>query len=165
MLTPPTDNLYKFMAIFGLIIVFSSAAFWWKSSDEFDQFFDANTDYVNNIFKGGDAYTKFANETNKGIDIYNSVRGDWSKLTEKQKEDLAIIMKESEKLRDDADQIINGNPAKRIALQSRTERYQLAKVVSFIGIAFGSIVSAMGFFLWHTRLQKYIDDLHRNQNV
>jgi len=38
MISPPTDNLYKFMAIFGLVMIISAFAFWWKASNDIDNF-------------------------------------------------------------------------------------------------------------------------------
>ncbi|TOJ57438.1 hypothetical protein CGI36_23640, partial [Vibrio parahaemolyticus] len=75
MLTPPTDNLYKFMAVFGLIMILSSGAFWWKASNELSEFFERSESYVNDIPKSGEAYGKFAEKTNEAIAIYNSVGG------------------------------------------------------------------------------------------
>ncbi|EGR3265120.1 hypothetical protein L7E62_004656 [Vibrio parahaemolyticus] len=165
MLTPPTDNLYKFMAVFGLIMILSSGAFWWKASDELSEFFERSESYVNDIPKSGVAYGKFAEKTNEAIAIYNSVGGDRSKLTQQQELALEAILADAEILRDEADQIINRNPAKRIALNSRFERYKLVKLVSFAGIILGLLISALGFYFWHTRLQIYIDKLHRENDV
>ena len=165
MITPPTDNLYKFMSIFGLVVVFSSAAFWWSASNEYDQFFESNAEYVNSIFEGGKAYEKFAKKTNEGIAIYNSVAGDQSLLSEEQKKELDKILIESEKLSKEADAIINSNPATRIAMNTRTDKYDMAKYMSFSGIFIGVLVSVFGFYLWHTRLQKYIDQLHKSNSA
>lgn len=165
MLTPPTDNLYKFMAVFGLVMVLSSGVFWWKASNEFSDFFEKSETYVNDIPKSGKAYGKFADKTNEAIAIFNSVGGDGSKLTKDQKVAIKAILAEAEVLGDEAERIIYRNPAKRIALNSRLKNYELAKWVCFGGIILGLLVSTSGFYFWHTRLQIYIDKLHRENDV
>jgi esterase/lipase len=153
------------MAVFGLIMALASGAFGWKASSEFSDFFEKSESYINGIPKSGEDYEKFAKKTNEAIAIYNDVGGDLSKLTKRQKLDITSILAEVEVLKGEADRIINRNPAKRMFLNSRLERYKLAKLISFTGIILGLLVSGMGFYLWHTRLQLYIDKLHRENST
>lgn len=110
MISPPTDNLYKFMAVFGLVVIFSSVAFWWQARNNLDDFFEANIEYVNSIFKSGEAYEKFATKTNEGIAIINSVGRNIKLLSEAQREQFDKILAESEMLKVEAGAIIKSNP-------------------------------------------------------
>jgi len=163
MITPPTDNLYKFMAIFGLTIVFSSAAFWWNASNKHDEFFESNLEYINGIFEGGEAYKKYAEKVNEGIAIHNSVHGDQTRLSQEQLQQLDTIFISAEILGAEAQRLIDSNPAKRIAMSNRSEKYHMARFISLMGIGLGILISAFGFYLWHTRVQKYIDQLHEHK--
>ncbi len=96
MLSPPTDSLYKFLAVLGLLIAGSSGAFWWSAFSDFDEFFEANEEYVNMVFEGADTYGRFAEKTNEAIAIHNSVHGNIGSLSEERKERLGEILKESE---------------------------------------------------------------------
>ena len=165
MISPPTDNLYKFMAVSGLVVIFSSVTFWWQARNNFDIFFEENTDYVNSIFEGSEAYEKFATKTNEGITIINNVSGNIKSLSEAQREQLDKILAESEILKIEAGAIIKSNPATRIAMNTQMEKYNLAEMLSILGVISGTLISAFGFYLWHFRLQRYIDHLHRSGNA
>ncbi|MFP3977621.1 hypothetical protein [Marinobacter sp. KMM 10035] len=165
MISPPTDNLYKFMAIFGLVMVVSSIVFWWEASNNFDDFFESNVEYVNTIFESGEAYEKFAKKTNERIDIYNIVGGNIELLSDEQRQKLDEILVESEELKVKAGAIVESNPAARVAMNTRLEKYKLAKALSILGLIVGALVSIFGFYLWHSRLQRYIDQLHRNKGA
>lgn len=160
MLSPPTDNLYKFLAVLGLLIAGSSGAFWWNASNDFDAFFEANEEYVNMIFGGAEAYGRFAEKTNEGIAIYNSAHGDINSLSEDQKEELDAILQETEKLKVETGALLDANPAKRVTINSKLEKYQWARNISVLGGALGVLVSVFGFYFWHVRLQRHIDHLH-----
>ncbi|WP_290518060.1 hypothetical protein [Alcanivorax sp.] len=160
MISPPTDNLYKFLAVLGLLIAGSSGAFWWNASSNFDTFFESNEEYINMMFEGAEAYGRFAAKTNEGIAIYNSVQGDVSSLSESQKKELDAILQESEELKIKTGALLDTNPAKRFTINSKLEKYQWARNISVLGGTLGVLVSGFGFYFWHVRLQRHIDHLH-----
>ncbi len=160
MLSPPTDNLYRFLAVLGLLISLSSGAFWWKASNDFDTFFETNEEYVNMMFEGAEAYGRFAEKTNEGIAIFNSVHGDINSLSEAQITEIDAILQESEKLKIETGALLAANPAKRVTINSKLEKYQWARIISVLGGSLGVLVLVFGFYFWHVRLQRYIDHLH-----
>ena len=110
MISPPTDNLYKFLAVLGLLIAGSSGAFWWNASNDFDAFFESNEGYINMMFEGAEAYGRFAAKTNEGIAIYNSDQGDINSLSETHKKELDAILQGSEKLKVETGALLDANP-------------------------------------------------------
>lgn len=160
MISPPTDNLYKFLAVLGLLIAGSSGAFWWNASNDFDAFFESNEGYINMMFEGAEAYGRFAAKTNEGIAIYNSDQGDINSLSENHKKELDAILQGSEKLKVETGALLDANPAKRFTVNSKLEKYQWARNISVLGGALGVLISGFGFYFWHIRLQRHIDHLH-----
>jgi hypothetical protein len=160
MISPPTDNLYKFLAVLGLLIAGSSGAFWWNASNDFDAFFESNEEYINTMFERTEAYGRFAAKTNEGITIYNSVQGDVNSLSEAQKQELDAILQDSEKLKIETGALLDVNPAKRLTINAKLNKYQWVRNISVLGGAFGGLVSVFGFYFWHVRLQRHIDYLH-----
>ena len=165
MITPPTDNLYKFMSIFGLFIIMTMSAFWWNAAEKYDQFIELNMDYIYDTYEGSDAYRQFAEKVNEGIAIYNSAGGDKELFSEQQKKDFDKIMIEADELKKHSDAWASKNPKQRITMNSHREKYNTAKWLSIGGILIGGIISFFGFYLWHTRLQKYIDETYKQKSA
>jgi len=119
-------------------------------------------EYLNKIIEGRDKYERFVKKTNELINIYNSVDGNIKLLSEEQRDELDKLIVESEELKLEAGMIFESNPGITITMQIRLHKYELAKRLSILGLIIGVIISILGFYLWHVRLQKYIDQLHRN---
>ena len=153
------------MSIFGLFIIMSASAFWWNASEDYDEFLESNANYIFDTYQGSDAYVNFAKKVNEGIAIYNSVGGNKEHFTEQQKNDFDEIMLEAIRLQKYTDEWANKYPAKKVTLTSRKDKYDTAKWLSICGITLGAIISFIGFYLWHTRLQKYIDETYKQDNA
>lgn len=153
------------MAVFGLGIIISTSTFWWNAENKFDEFLESNINFLYHATENNEAYEKFIKKVNEGIAIYNSVGGDKNLFTDQQKNDFDAIMNEAEKLQKPANESVNPDPVKRIILNSRREKYEVAKWLSITAISIGVIISFLGFYLWHTRLQKYIDEEHKNKHA
>ncbi len=57
-------------------------------------------------------------------------------------------------------ELLAANPAKRVTINSKLEKYQWARIISVLGGSLGVLVLVFGFYFWHVRLQRYIDHLH-----
>ncbi len=164
MLTPPTDNLYKFLAIFGIIIALSSSAFWWNSAKEFDEFFESNSEYLSTMIDGYEIHIRYIQKAKESLSIHNSVNGDYKLLSKEQNEALEKLLKEIEILESEITELEKANKSKNLIINSRLEKNTQAKSIGLFGIIFGLITSALGFYLWYSRTQKYIDKLHGAEN-
>jgi len=165
MLTPPTDNLYKFFAVFGLFIVLSSSAFWWNSAKEFDEFFESNSEYLSTMIDGNETYIIYIQKAKKSLSIHNSVNGDYKLLSREQNEALEKVLTEIEIMEAEITELEKANKSKNLILNSRLEKDTQAKLIGLSGIIFGLLTSTLGFYLWYSRLQKHIDQLHGAENA
>ena len=154
MLKAPTDNLYKFLAVFGLIMILGSASLWWKVALERDETFVIV--YSDGV-RFAEKYSQYATKVNELIDIYNSTGGDLSKLTESQIETSKEKLRELEPLSIETGNLYAETQGPVMQLQLIGRRYQLIKWLCGIGILVGLIISFAGFYLWHNRLQVHLD--------
>ena len=174
----PTDNLYKFLSIIGIIILLISMIpkyLEFKFNGDFIkieceseildrkmEFFKSDVDLKkeelgNDIFKMRDDY-KEKNKT-ENVDNFNvfkdslvnyimGFQNEFDGLTAKNQELTFLIIAHKYKLKEQL-------------YYKGLIRY--SKVLSFILIVFGVPLSSFGFFLWYKKLQVPIDKLLRNQ--
>jgi hypothetical protein len=144
----PTDNLYKFLGIFGVLLFLGSGVLYYKTSENVVRFFDESKRYVREI---SESQKSFVENT--------------SKLTEAAEKiatgDLNQGVKDANKLKFE----ISRNMADYQALQGLTmgkmsymmER-DLIVTNGLVGISLvGLIMAFFGIWGWYRKLQCHID--------
>lgn len=140
----------------------SSFAFWWQASNEHYLFLEANEEYVNNMISGGETYERFAKKTNEALALLYNVDGSIKHLSKEQRKEVESILNEAQKLNAETGLLLENNPAKTMFLRTRLSKYDTAKNLSISGVVFGFLISGVGFYFWHVRLQKHIDKSHES---
>lgn len=83
-------------------------------------------------------------------------------------EDLKSDLKSTDASKDELDQQFNYYQqryfeTKKAIASIPTDSYQNSYLATQIGFAFGLFISAFGFFLWYTKLQKFSDAIIKNE--
>lgn len=157
MIQPPTDNLYKFLAIFGLIIIITGTI-------------SANQSYSNWQNYLIDDEFKFAKNAEKSVlafktrmRILDQIGAIWikSKKSKLEKVDIENFNELQKQL---------ASPEINVPLIDTIERKKSQKMgkvledkaylmfeVAVLSIAIGTVLSAVGFYLWYSRVQVFLD--------
>ena len=152
MISPPTDSLYKFLAISGLVTVGWSVAFPW----------DKHLEYELKVAEVKAEVQKSKLKVERLDSQYKSLLDEESKLqAERSEQDrklkLAAIEGRKQKLYIEmleAQQPVDERVEALKVLQDALRSYYLMGLVSTIA---GLILAVAGFFLWYGRVQRYVD--------
>jgi hypothetical protein len=166
--TPPTDNLYKFMAISGLLLLAASIYFPFslqiklndQTLDNLESFNTANADL--------DYYGEKVNFLNEIIT--NSIQEQEGKSKD-DKSKVTLVYSQSEVKQSYAD-LFDIEHQSKITLvklhinSKRSDALELyVTLLRYCQVAFSlfaSCLAFLGFFLWYNRIQKHIDKQMRN---
>ena len=146
MWTPPTDSLYKFMAIFGLVALAWSLTFPAQKQAEYHvlefeldaelKTLAAQTEKLNALFE--DLKAQQAN--------FESNSAEWRELEIKKRDAHIALLKASEP--------VAVKQGKLGALQDNTKKFSLLEQVGYM---IGITLSILGFTLWYFRIQRHLD--------
>jgi len=148
MISPPTDSLYKFIAIFGLVIFVWGITFPLQKSEEFElQRAEILTavEESNNIGKRIQAKIVSLAEKRK------SIAGDDPERT-----DIDKQIKELRNQLIDSPLSINIDEKIEVLTVLKKSLVQF-KILGWMSICFGLVLIIIGFLLWYYKLQKHID--------
>lgn len=173
--TPPTDNLYKFMALSGIVLV---AAF----GVPLVFFHQAGTEYLDQLFgsKELEVQEKFANERlgmlegrkqqllNRKNELQNRLNGLKRASTSTDADKLEGQIKEAEneieKIDDSSHDLSLNLELKRAQVAheetisyNRSRDSLVLMVVGALWVLLGLALSIVGFTLWYKKLQRYQD--------
>jgi len=142
---PPTDNLYKFVAISGLLIFLASFIF-------------PQILYKDYLIKFAEIQGELR-VLERQVDALDNVTDTASDDPVRRKEaDVEINRRESEIDKGLAE--VLRNRELRVALSNYARRWDL---FGFIGMPFGLVMMMSGFYFWYSRLQKYEDKLIKHK--
>lgn len=152
MINPPTDSLYKFVAISGLVILIWGVSFPWKKS------FDLRVDIAEIQSKIEKAQSK-AEPLDSQMEALVDERERLSKSMKTKEAEARIVAIDNEKLE---------LYAKLLEIKAPiSEKIEVVPVLrdgvttySYVGwtaILFGASLSGAGFVLWFFRIQRHID--------
>jgi hypothetical protein len=146
--SPPTDNLYKFMAIAGLVIAGAGVIYpqLLKERMEADrQKFITEIDAIRHDLDDFGRATKAApHEIGPDGKVYYDMTGAWPEL----------------------DKVNDRMPALEAAHRTwgaKMDALRWWRWICYSAAVAGAFVSAFGFWLWRTRLQRFQDELLRQQ--
>jgi hypothetical protein len=155
MLTPPTDSLYKFMAVFGLALIVTSVLVADRSSRPFN---DASTSFLVEETRIAD---KQIADANKNLELLKQQHFDPKKGVVPTNEQFKALEKAT-----------NGSTFNETRAElERTEPYIKAKreyefakdeyikaANEFMALLIvGSLLSAFGFYFWYMKIQRFLD--------
>lgn len=142
-LKPPTDNLYKFIAISGLLIFLASFVFPQILGRE----------YVTKVAEVEGGLRVLENES-AYITRLRSQSDDQNQKAEDNSE-----IKQREARFDKVAEVRKKHEISK-ALSAEVRRW---KLFGIIGMSLGIVLMAGGFYLWYSRLQKYQDKLLKRE--
>lgn len=117
------------------------------------------------MIDGNETNIRYIQKAKESLSIHNSVNGDYNLLSKEKNEALDKLLKEIEILETEITELEKANKSKNFIINSRIEKDTQAKLIGLSGIIFGLLTSALGFYLWYSRLQKYIDQLNGAKNA
>jgi hypothetical protein len=138
-LKPPTDNLYKFIAISGLLIFLASFVF-------------PQILYKEYAIK----YAEIEGDLSvleRQIETLNSITE--SDDARSKKEDNVEIKRRRAEFDKGLEEVLRKREL-RVALSNYARRWE---IFGYIGMSFGLVMMVSGFYFWYSRLQKYEDKL------
>jgi hypothetical protein len=155
MFSPPTDSLYKFIAIFGLIILAWGVAFPWQKAQEF-KFklieIKAEVKANNNISKRINASYQLLIKERNLIKSDDPERDLKEAAIDKRKQEMYIQLIETQLPVDEKVETL------KVVKNSLT----IYKMLGWFSICAGFILMISGFLLWYKKLQKHIDTKMQN---
>jgi hypothetical protein len=175
----PTDNLYKFIALSGVVFMVTSAfpVYWqaklkfeliqvqgekWKATKK-KNWACADTDYLRT------KTNKLKEETSKWKAARDLEAAEPQLIEKKRLEirteahEIRAGITETERLYRDSEIAAIEVKTKEKEIAQRLEVIRLLKYVAAGGLSSGAILSVFGFFLWYHKLQKYQDKIVKKQ--
>jgi hypothetical protein len=146
MWTPPTDSLYKFMAIFGLVALAWSLTFPAQKQAEYHVLeleLDAELKTVAEVSENLKAQYK-AIVTKQGTLDPNSA--EWRDLEVEKRDKHIALLKASEPTA--------AKQGRLGALQDNANKFSLLERAGYV---VGIVLSMLGFALWYLRIQRHLD--------
>jgi len=175
----PTDNLYKFMALSGVVLVVASAfpRYWqaklefelvrvqgekWKATKKKDWAY-ADMDHLRT------KTNKLKEETSKWKEARDLAAAEPQLIEKKRLEirtdayEIKAGITETKRLYRDSEIAAIEVKTKEKEISQRLEVIRLLKFVVAGGSSAGAILSVSGFLLWYHKLQKYQDKIVKKQ--
>jgi hypothetical protein len=157
MITPPTDSLYKFMTVGGIVLAILSIAFIWTRIESYQE-------------RVVDAYTDAAAAKSERDMIgarIDQLKGDVAKTKEDAAKGIATSKERRDMIVDDAKGLLNVIPLNcQRVVATTTKVAELEKyreklnwmfwLVGTFGCA-GLLLAGIGFRLWYVRVQVPLD--------
>lgn len=139
MINPPTDNLYKFIAISGVVILIMSVGFpFSKATNLSIKEAEITADYI-----------RLLEESKFGDDSGTLFTGN----PKKSKEHTDFLNKQTK----ESNRTLREIEQKERIFKIFKQEIRFYTWVGAVGATFGFAVSLWGFFLWYSRVQKYED--------
>ena len=148
---PPTDNLYKFMAILGLILLSSTIVIIIRMQDKSDKDF-ARVGLIG-LIKVDLAVLGWHEATGppKTLKTDEAIEN-WRSAQKEKKEELETQLRKLE---------VSGLELEEFAASSRV-RQRWARI-AYVLVPIALVLTIVGFSLWYMRLQKFLDMYIRNK--
>lgn len=153
MLNPPTDNLYKFIAVLGLITISGSGALWVQTEMTIDS---ATHEFLTETEGFRVVVPKYFAEANKAMKFARE-NGYGEGTPKDKKKKLDELLDAADPLQARANELAHRMEGPLWLYQKRLERYEYLRAIAMAGIFFGVVTFGMGMYLWQKRLQSKLD--------
>jgi len=151
----PTDNLYKFLAIAGLVIIVLSVVGPWSRYEQLTSK-TIEVETQTSIYKKGIASVELA---------IMKLKEEWKKAkSEKERELLQSRLDELQRQIRQLEIIIPEIAGKKALHQRFMETTAIFVVAGACGLVLGVVLSIVGFVLWYRRVQRYQDAILKQQH-
>lgn len=147
MMQPPTDNLYKFLAIFGLVIAITGAVGAYQALAEL------RAHLIESSYQGAKALQAQALAISNRLSLLTALeaaakKGDKAKFKELERKWKF----------DQGEQVANTELKKLQELRDLfAERSRMLSALGLLGVLFGAALSVIGFYFWYVRVQIHLD--------
>lgn len=145
MINPPTDNLYKFLSVFGLVLIVTSVLGAYQSLHEYAQrsietkaFFEANL-------------TELRATQDRKISILREI------LHSDDKEKLKRFESEFSLINDNVPIAVREYEKRQELDRLFAKQAEMLTILGIAGLVLGLVCSALGFYLWYYRVQILLD--------
>lgn len=176
----PTDNLYKFMAIsgvliamfFSLILIYSMYIIETKNLEIdnninnidinieiFKKSSEIETNYINDLVENLKQKSELAKTIYKNLNTRELIK-DYNEYLKDKEKINEMIYKVKLKLEDNNNKLkfeIQKNKSFIEELKKMANFFIILSIICFLGIILGIYLAIKGFSLWKTRLQDYLD--------
>jgi hypothetical protein len=160
----PTDNLYKFMALSGLVVAGSSVWFLWKKAEEHR---DKIHQHRIRIADLGEVLQLLDTQQKLNRERLERLEGAASKTqNEREKkyftdEGCKLLEESKELLRQFADSSRELSKIEADSSGQLEDLKSLSKIISYLRgwMLAGMVLAGSGFYLWHVRFQKFQDQM------
>jgi hypothetical protein len=177
--SPPTDNLYKFISIFGLVLLGAIVFFMYRLERDY-RIESMNLELQQNILisqsralyedlKGANDYISLLDSELQSLNKSNLSKNDYNSYIEKfnsivSKRDLEREKHETftKRARENEEKQLKVQYNKNILIMNLNEKTGLQKIAK-IGLILSIILILLGFCLWYIKLQVYQDAILRKQ--
>lgn len=144
MITPPTDSLYKFIAIAGVVLIV------WGVSVPWDKQYEYETSRAKYVAQKQKLQRMVESYKLRLQDIANEMRGVVGDELKPFREEVASLNKDME----EANASITEAGLVVSVMQKAADTYRLVGLLSQIA---GVVMIVVGFLLWYLKLQRHVD--------
>lgn len=154
MVTPPTDNLYKFMAVFGLALIITAFVLISQLRRDF------NEAHVARMVEDARVGAAMIEQSQAVLELAKRL-GSTDEQTEAGARETTEILKQMQQYRrswEDEERSPSYVRAEAMYKYAK-ESFESGIRSSTFLLGAGIIISAVGFFLWYVRVQRLLDDV------
>jgi hypothetical protein len=142
MISPPTDSLYKFIAISGLVFIIWGASYPWTKSQELDL-------EVSSLISASDEVRIMREELSRQYELIKAEEvtpQNSDEINSRKHQVYLALLKAKKPIREKSSRLVQ--------LKNSSRQYWFLGVCS---IGLGLVLSSIGFYLWYSRVQRYLD--------
>jgi len=152
MLTPPTDSLYKFIAISGLVAIGFSVAYPWNKHIEYEL----------KVAEVQAEIDKSQLKVDQLKDLFDSLREQESKLPTRDRDQLDMLKEKEKNVVSQMREAQLPVDERRRALRNLNEALRSYYLMGLVSLITGALLATTGFWLWYLRVQRFVDSKMRN---
>lgn len=151
MISPPTDSLYKFLSITGLVILLWGATFPWQKSYEY-RLEEANLLALVTNLGNKQEYLeeRFDSLEKSKINIENN-------KTKNNEKSILKIEREQNEIQVEIIDIENKINTKVATMKVLKEALDTYQIIGWLSVGIGFLLTVLGFYYWYVKVQRHID--------
>ena len=170
----PTDNLYKFLAIFGLVLIVTSSILMFQSYRDHASF---QLEYEMAFLEHEQAIDEHSQKSSELLSIVNAIDSfaearEGVKSGSESEEDLRILRDHNESMAAYVKHIREWEgfetpefKKKQTLYMQYLNEFLLIRLAGVLGLILGFSISILGFWFWYFKLQVHLDRQITNENI